>query len=594
MRYEVICLIQNHLKYEEPQKARRAFTDRDIEDLRLHVQRPSRGISHVVKEERILGIFINEDIIPGRIKKKDWESVYTESLKLVEDFPFLDKVVKETDLGNRYVCAEHTKERNDIFRSYTGWRSLGDMLTGDNTEDFEMYRCLDDYNVTGEDNGADILTMEILNDKYSGIKVIDREAVSMVFGGKTQGELSHRYLLGIACLISDRFPEAAYVSGDISVGQCRAAVKWANGLLDKPIGLPVQCDARRLLKRIMAFEGADGLGGKILDIFFKLSLENRDKGTGDAIRELVPQECIRDYFLSHFLKEKEFLSSEVRKYLGLGFSLEGLIKLLVTDPDGYGLPPNEFFDILFGMQVQVGDKETYDVTEGDRNSESSDDVSMQFTRMFGIMGGAYNKNVDCYIPLDEIREVCKKEMGTLCEVDTEIRDALDRDKAKRRDKESASNQIQQQLYDDDNSEFRQKVEQARKKNEENKKYDIRRMENIVCYKPGDTFEPELEDVLTAMSGQIHAFDIKSRFDEFVKLDQSGREKELIEMDDTVLMPDRTWDRILENIMDDEYILRYYSILSVDVTYQRQYEFIHRTLMNPDFLDYFWEKAPDKE
>ncbi len=154
-----------------------------------------------------------------------------ESLKLVQAFPFLDQVEKETKQGNRYFCAARTQERKDLFGGHVGWLSMGDMITGDNTEDFAMVRDLDVYkkNVTddGTDNGADILTDRIYPKDYPEITAVGHKKVDSVFFNKTQGEASHLYLLAVACLITDRFPDAAMVFGDISAGQCRAAVRWA-------------------------------------------------------------------------------------------------------------------------------------------------------------------------------------------------------------------------------------------------------------------------------------------------------------------------------------------------------------------------------
>ena len=39
-----------------------------------------------------MGIFLNLEIMPRKIRPEDWQAVYQESLKLIDAFPFLDVI----------------------------------------------------------------------------------------------------------------------------------------------------------------------------------------------------------------------------------------------------------------------------------------------------------------------------------------------------------------------------------------------------------------------------------------------------------------------------------------------------------------------
>ena len=53
-----------------------------------------------------MGIMIILEIIPDKIKNSEWEQVYEEALKLVEAYPFMDKIVIE-GLNNKAKVISH-------------------------------------------------------------------------------------------------------------------------------------------------------------------------------------------------------------------------------------------------------------------------------------------------------------------------------------------------------------------------------------------------------------------------------------------------------------------------------------------------------
>lgn len=88
------------------------------------------------------------------------------------------------------------------------------------------------------------------------------------------------YLLAIGCLIADRFPKAALISGNISLKQCKRAVRWANRYLEKPISVPVTMSVERLLARL---QKADIPQEMLLEVFLGITRNDVDAQMGAGI-----------------------------------------------------------------------------------------------------------------------------------------------------------------------------------------------------------------------------------------------------------------------------------------------------------------------
>ena len=77
-----------------------------------------------------MGIELHLDIFPDRIQPEAWKAVYQETLTALQHFPFMDTVQGKD--GMHY--AARSGHRENLFEEYAGWRSIGDMITGANTE----------------------------------------------------------------------------------------------------------------------------------------------------------------------------------------------------------------------------------------------------------------------------------------------------------------------------------------------------------------------------------------------------------------------------------------------------------------------------
>ncbi len=78
-----------------------------------------------------MGVMIFLDIDFTSISKKKWESVYEESLLLIDKYPFMDKLVDKQTYSESFIYSDRTRERllTPWYPDYKGWRSIGDLNT---------------------------------------------------------------------------------------------------------------------------------------------------------------------------------------------------------------------------------------------------------------------------------------------------------------------------------------------------------------------------------------------------------------------------------------------------------------------------------
>lgn len=135
---------------------------------------------------------LNLDIIPNKIDQKEWETVYQETLQLINVYPF-------ADIKTDYI--------DDVERIFLG--RTEEVIEGDSDKDIE-----------------DILEIH-LDDERDGIRGI--------FNAKTQGEKYHLYVFAIACLIESRFFKYEMLYGDITKEEAKISIEWVNTIRKKPI-----------------------------------------------------------------------------------------------------------------------------------------------------------------------------------------------------------------------------------------------------------------------------------------------------------------------------------------------------------------------
>lgn len=419
-----------------------------------------------------MGVFINLHIIPNRIDPEDWRAVYRETLTLIHAFPFLSRVRGE----DGFPYAARTTETKDLADGCTGWYVDGDMRNGSNMESYQLVEDIQNYQQreNGEDNGYDILL-----DGLYDLEVGHPQCSINIWGNKTQGEPAHIFLLAIACLICDRFPHAAFVDGDISAGQCYQATQWANQFLTSPIGMPVTADIERLLPRL---KSAGLTEQQRLEVFFELALARKDSDLGDCLKDSFSPQDISAYYREK-LKPRHRTAGQLyldgaalKEYLALELDFRQLCWLVMADPEGNRLTPEEFMRELLRRKLHVEEKETGDYTSFSRGSAQVDTVGSMLIRAFLMLHGGHNANVDAYIPLPDICEGFRAALGQDFDAEGLAESILGEGV------EPGKESTQALLYDDPNSDFRKRIAQIQEQAQENAAYDIASYDDLMDFR----------------------------------------------------------------------------------------------------------------
>ena len=473
---------------------------------------------------------INLKIIPQRISSAEWENVYQESLRLVEAYDFMDRVGTVRN-GRKYFYAEKTKDRENLDgRGCHGWRSVGDMRTGDNTEEYLLFEDICAY--MPEDGAQDGQEDILLDGLWEGKGGSGRNpSCGNIWGGKSQGEDSHIYLLAIACLISYRLPET----------------------------------------------------------FLALTLEAKDGKMGEFLREEFGEGLLLAYYRKQFLQYKASqrgFAFLLKEYLEMGFGFRELCQMAVSAPDGMRVQPEDFLRRVVESKLHIKEKETYDFTKTSRErgaDEGVDDIKRLFAKTLGLICGAENRNVNAFYPLESIRADCKAAFGQACDVDRLLGQLLEEEK-----EGFVGTGLQALLYDGADSIFRQEVSRARKEMEAGKKYDVTTYREMVDFVPGCRVRPELERDLVKNLQMIQYF-AEGDFEEFRRLDRIGRENYFIENNRFILLRREVWERIFEKVMDDAYIIRFYGMFGVNCLERDGYWFCKNMLASLQAFDYYWDR-----
>ena len=531
-----------------------------------------------------MGIFIHLDIMPARISREEWKKVYEETLLLVEEYHFMDMIIAERN-GIQYSYSRKTQHRDNIFeQGYSGWNSVGDMRTGFNTENYALFSDIEAYYPETEspDKGTDILLYA-----YHDFEWEQGDYCCNIWGNKSQGKDSHVYLLAIGCLIADRFPHAAHCYGDISLGQCRKAIKWANQYLKTPIQLPVTANKEILMKRLKAAEILPK--EKLLDAFLSLSLEGNGNEIGSFLQQELSDPEIYEYFrkvFSRFSITQMGFEDRYHQYMEMGFDFKNLCRILITDPEGSKCSPEEFLRFVIKSKLHKLEKETYDYTKHTSDkpeSEEPDDISGLMARVMGRMMGARNHNVDAFYPLEFIKADCIEIFGDICDVESLLPSILDNTSEEK-------NSVQAMFYDDPNSSFSQFAKETEvSRLEKSEAYDIISYEDLIDFTPASKVEPQIDKCLMDNFKKIYTFG-QEKFKKFCSFNREEREQWFLLRDEYLLLKEDVWNLIFERIMEDDYIRRFHALFHVDCSLQSGNELCEILFSNVGVIDYYWEKT----
>lgn len=533
-----------------------------------------------------MGVYIYL-IISKSVTKEEWEKVYEESLQLIKHFPLVEsQKVKIHDIDT--ICLVKTEERM-TSRSWfkekcLGWSTNGDGDVLRTAETYYLPRELDEVKEDEKD-----ATDAMFDAYHSQHQYNWKGKVHSLWGNKTQGEPYHIYLLAVAALIEARLGTKAFTDGDITRGQFRRAVEIANRYLDKPIDMPDRCCMDRLAKRTSKLPMP---AKEQIKVFMEFYLGNLSAEFGDYMRQTFPEEAIEEFWKDKFDETRIGTGSfdnVFSEYLLLGFDFAKLPDYVHFEGKEGELKYEDFVKRVMDAKLHLKDKNCADPLNINQEEERPYSVATLFAQF--VFGGARNKKVDRFIPIEEIRSALTSSIGDKCDVNGLI-DAYLEEEAKQIKINLSGKNVSEEDIDkavrQDAAEAFYQVMNIKKDEikEEQEKYDITDYKYLKFYEPGCTMYPAMANSIAKCRIFLDSLLAEDEFRKLMEKDAKARCEWIVTNNKYILIRDSDWDKVFTNIENNkESFGRYYPFFRTRMDDERKVDMCTALMMNDELYEY---------
>ncbi len=526
-----------------------------------------------------MGVTIDLLVDFGYVSQAQWESVYDETLKLIDAYPFMDKIVDESTYRETFIYADRTRDRflSPWYPDRRGWYTIGDLESFDHAESFMLARDVTFYG-RGDRNGEPGDVYFSLINWRSGIhpEIRDIEtSATGLFDGKTQGYGYHKHLLAIACLVEDRLKPHAAVHGDITRAQIQQSLTWANDHLSKPVAPPDRCDYRALLSRIKEHLQSEAAQ---IEALLELALYPENRELGDFVRESFSHDSIVDYWKSN-LKDNApdtyGMVREMTRYLDMGFSIEDLCDILVLDDNESFMRAQSFIKTLLKTGILDSEPEADALSLNDQDDPVPETVFSLFAKSGLAMAGfrdATNRVLD------------EQELKEMLYTKFDRNDVVDEAFAEHQN--ASENRTLAGTMDELLAEMTGESSDGAAGEDTRERYDIESPADILHWKEGDSLHPDVRKII----GRIADFSdglLGEINHEISGADLEMRIGVLLTCNRFFLIGKDTWDYIFERVHDDRALSRIISLLSVKADEISLNTVMKCIFNNPRFLERFF-------
>lgn len=482
-----------------------------------------------------MGIFIRFSADSSKISRQAWEAVFDEALKVAQAGKLCAVERREYDYNRYFVGVPSTPK--DGYYCGRGIEITGELETGSSMETHVIPQSL---GVDAPETTSDYSTLikYLSEPEQYGLK---EPKLTSILHNKTQGTRGHIWLLAMACVFCDAFPDATFLYGDITAGQVYRALALAEDVLGRELKLPVAFDMEVLLPRVRALAQGDEL--MTARLFDKIYQGYRDEEYNDFIKEQFSHDTL--YTMFRAKATNETIHGILKDWMLLDLPLREVAQMLVSDSEGPQHSPEEFVKEILKAKLHVEDKPTYDAAHADNHNDIPDGVDMLFSRMAAMMFGIRNWAIDRYIPLEQLKADCVAAFGDRCDIEALFADTEAELEADEHQK--AAQDIYRRI--DDEAEKREC-------------YEIYDPEDMFDWTPGCSVDPKLLESFVRLFKQAYEVTAEIRT-EFSAADQDERIEMLIELGGMkVLLSEKRWDDIFEHVMDDDTMLRYITLFGI--------------------------------
>lgn len=521
-----------------------------------------------------MGIYIHLNV-SNKVDSKQWEKAYEESLILIDKIGLVeyDEIKK---FGRKIWCLAPSRERNVNGR--LGWLAHGDAYTLKTAEDQFFPRKISAS--CDSEEYADPLMYVLAQHCIENFENPFVQKVTEFFGNKTQGEPYHMVLLCIGCLFDDRLNGEAICSGDITYGQCEHAIQVANKYLKKPIKTPLRCDLNRLYERVcklpiakekllLAFE-TTYLGPKNEEYFNFVKEKFSDEAKGDFVRE-----CLKGNRLGTY-----GFSKSIQRILAYPIAIADVCREFValhpeemTAKDETRNPYELFIEDILETNIHIPVKDLRNCLDADEGSGEVMSIEKLFAG-FCFMG-ARNKNVNRFVPLDELKREIVSVIGDKCDVEKVVEAYV---KKHEENKSSVSSEL-----NDIHEKFQKKEDKTAKIMET---YDIARYRDLPFYEKGNSVWPKLQEQIKSWVDFYKGALKEDYYAEISKKDFEAKFKYFALQNKCLHLWKESWEKILKDVEENpESFERYYPMVRVSINSEDAQGFVRAYVENDEFYEF---------
>ena len=531
-----------------------------------------------------MGISISLQVDFQHVSQAKWESVYRESLRLIEAYPFMDKIVDKETFKTTFFYVDRTRERRlaPWYPDTQGWYVIGDMQSFAHAESFMLVQNVDFYTCAASNLAAGDVYFSLINWNdlfHQEIQTIPTQVVQ-VFDAKTQGYDYHKYVLGIACLIEDRLKPHAVVSGNITRAQIESSTEWVNQYLRTEVMLPDRCRYTDLLARIQKSVKSEAAQ---VEAFFGLLLYPENCEIGDFVRDRFSEAVITEYWQKQFdwyTPGTLGMNREIKRYLDMCFCPETLCDILMQEDRKNTMDLRSCITAILGTGILEKGQQPDMLSLENQEDLSPSSISALLGKSILAMAGMRDLTNN-YIHEEDLKKRFYKKSGQ-----RELVDQVFSEYAKTSHEEGAGH-FMRELQKAIASQYEAKIASAAV-TEDDTEYVIQSPAHIIRWNPGDSVHPNLQKSIQSIKEFSDGMLDRIYNDISVAgSDASARIHELIKLNTQFYIRKEVWDYVFERIHDNQVFFRFVSLLSINAETMRVCDIVKPICNNLVFLQHYF-------
>lgn len=236
-------------------------------------------------------------------------------------------------------------------------------------------------------------------------------------------------------------------------------------------------------------------------------------------------------------------------------------------------PYELFIEHILETNIHVQEKDLRNCLDVDEGSGEVMSIEKLFASFCLI--GARNKNVNRFVPLDELRRELASVLGDKCDVE-KIVDAYV--KKHEENKSSVCSEL-----NDIHENFHKKEEETAKITE---KYDITKYDILPFYEKGDTVWPKLQEQIKSWVDFYKGALKEDYYAEISKKDFEAKFKYFALQNKGLHLWKETWEKILKDVeKNPESFERYYPMVRVTMNSDDAQGFVRAYVENDEFYEF---------